>query len=68
MALTVHCPQCEEPMIRMNGHQAEIEIYGCVTHGPYHFGPNTELQPGLPQEREGTPSSTKRLLNRTDEL
>lgn len=51
MPMTLNCPRCGQPLtpVRADG---EIEIWACVAHGVFHFGPHADLTPGMPQPTE----------------
>jgi hypothetical protein len=50
MGLTINCPECGERMKLVRSGQPDMEIFRCAVHGPFHFGRNTDVTPGLPRE------------------
>jgi hypothetical protein len=50
MTLTINCPKGGKPLTVVRV-EHEIEILACAVHGVFHFGPNRDVQPGLPPRR-----------------
>jgi hypothetical protein len=52
---TLHCPKCGRDLrhVATAGPEHPFEVFECPVHGPFHYGPKTELLEGLPSPPNG---------------
>ena len=48
MTLTISCPQCGGPVLRVHSPAEDVEVFRCLEHGVFHFGASRDVTDGPP--------------------